>query len=144
MWKTTMARREDQVREWYLVDASKYPLGRMAVKIALRLMGKDKPEWTPHVDTGAGVIVINASKVQLSGKKKGAKVYQRYSGYPGGRREIPFRIQIEKDPARVVRHAVRLMLPKNNLGRLMLKKLRVYPGPEHPHAAQNPKEMEIQ
>ena len=141
MWKTTMARPEDQVREWYVVDASKHRLGKMAVKIAARLSGKDRPGWTPHVDTGAGVIVVNAAKVVLTGRKRAQKTYQRFSGYPGGRKVIPLATVRQKNPEFIVRHAVRLMLPRTTLGRRMLKKLRVYPGPEHPHSAQKPQEL---
>lgn len=143
MWKTTLARPEDQVRNWYVVDASKHPLGRMAERIAARLRGKDRPGFTPHVDTGDGVIVINAAKVVLTGKKRSQKTYQRYSGHPGGHREISFRSMMEANPEYPVRHAVRLMLPRTILGRRILKKLRVYPGPEHPHMAQKPEALEI-
>ena len=143
MWKTTMARPEDQVRDWYVVDASKHVLGRMARRIAARLTGKDRPGWTPHTDTGVGVIVINAAKPVLTGKKRLQKTYQRFSGYPGGQKVIPFETMLKKSPEFVIRRAVRLMMPRTNLARHMLKKLRVYPGADHPHVAQKPRELEI-
>jgi large subunit ribosomal protein L13 len=111
--------------------------------VAKILKGKNKPEYTPHVDTGDHVIVINAEKVVLTGKKLDQKVYKRYSGYPGGLKEIKYRIFLQKSPERVIEHAVKGMLPKNSLGRAMAKKLKVYRGPEHKHQAQMPEELEI-
>jgi large subunit ribosomal protein L13 len=143
MWKTTMARSEDQKRQYYIVDASQEVLGRMAERIAACLTGKDRPDWTPHSDVGGGVIVINASRLKVTGRKEEQIQYERYSGYPGGRKLIPFRRMKERNPEFVVRHAVRLMMPKNNLARHMLKRLKVYPGAEHPHAAQTPQKLTI-
>ena len=143
MWKTSLNKKEAQERKWYLVDATDKVLGKLAVKVAEKLMGKDEPNWTPNVLSEAGVIVINASKVKVTGKKREQKTYSRYSGYPGGLKEIPFEIQMSKDPTKIIRHAVRLMLPKTKLGRKMLKKLRIYEGSEHPHMAQNPEIMEV-
>ena len=143
MWKTTMKRKEDRVYKWFLVDAKDKVLGKLAVRVAECLMGKDEPGWTPHTLSGKGVIIVNAAKVKVTGRKREQKVYRRYSGYPGGLKQIPFSIQMEKDPTKVIRHAVRLMLPKNRLGRKMLKRLRIYPGEEHPHGAQKPLVMEV-
>lgn len=143
MWKTTMKRKEDRVHKWFLVDAKDKVLGKLAVRVAECLMGKDEPDWTPHTLYGKGVIIVNAAKVKVTGRKREQKVYRRYSGYPGGLKQIPFSIQMEKDPTKVIRHAVRLMLPKNRLGRKMLKRLRIYPGEEHPHGAQKPLVMEV-
>ena len=128
-------------REWYLVDAEGKTLGRLASEIAMLLQGKRKPIYTPHVDTGDYVVVINASKVGLSGKKLDQKLYRHHSGYIGGLKEISYRRLLERRPNLPVREAVRRMLPKTTLGRRMLRKLKVYPGPEHPHSAQQPKEI---
>lgn len=130
-------------REWYLIDAKDYILGRMATQIATILRGKNKPSFAPHQDVGDFVVVINAEKVRLTGKKEEQKEYFRHSGYPGGERFIPFKRMVEKHPERVIENAVRLMLPKNALGRRMLKKLKVYAGTEHPHQAQNPKLIQV-
>ena len=143
MWKTTMAKTEEQERLWYLVDASEHVLGKMAERIAACLTGKDRPDWTPHADVGGGVVVTNAAKLNLTGRKEEQKQYERYSGYPGGRKVIPFRRMKERNPEFIIRHAVRLMMPKTTLARRMLKRLRVYAGAEHPHAAQNPKKLEF-
>ena len=143
MWKTTMARPEDQVRDWYIIDASKHVLGKMAEKIAARLTGKDRPDWTPHTDTGAGVIVINAADLVLTGRKAEQRTYEHFTGYPSGRRVVSHERMMAKNPEFVVRRAVRLMMPRTNLSRHMLKKLRVYPGAEHPHTSQNPKELAL-
>jgi len=130
-------------REWYVVDARDYVLGRMATNIARILRGKNKPAFAPHQDIGDFVIVINADKVQLTGKKAEQKTYFRHTGYPGGAKFTSYRQMIEKFPERVIENAVRLMLPKNVLGRQMLKKLKVYAGDQHPHQAQNPKPIKF-
>ncbi|RQW07786.1 MAG: 50S ribosomal protein L13 [Calditrichaeota bacterium] len=130
-------------REWFVVDAQEYVLGRMATNIARLLRGKNKPGFAPHQDLGDFVIVINAEKVKLTGKKSEQKTYFRHTGYPGGSKFTSFREMIEKHPERVIEHAVRLMLPKNVLGRQMLKKLKVYAGDQHPHQAQNPKSIKF-
>jgi large subunit ribosomal protein L13 len=130
-------------RKWYLVDASDYILGRLASNVAKIIRGKNKPEFAPHQDTGDFVIVINADKVQLSGKKVDQKTYFRHSGYPGGGKEIPYRTMIAKKPEFVIEQAVRLMLPKNALGRKMIKKLKVYAGDKHPHEAQQPEKIQF-
>ena len=130
-------------KKWYVVDASGKVLGRLANKIAVVLMGKHKPTYTPHVDTGDYVIVVNADKVVLTGKKLDQKKYYRHSGYPGGLKELTARQMFEKHPEKVVYLAVKRMLPKNKLGRKMLKKLKVYAGPEHPHQAQKPEPLEF-
>lgn len=123
---------------WYHVDATDQILGRLATRIATVLMGKHKPTYTPHVDTGDFVVVTNADKIRLTGNKPWAMTYERYSFYPGGKKVIPFAQMKERHPERVVSEAVRRMLPKNSLGRKMLTKLKVYGGDEHPHAAQQP------
>lgn len=130
-------------QKWYLVDASEYILGRLATNIARILRGKNKPTFAPHQDLGDFVVVINADKVQLTGKKADQKVYFRHSGYPGGSKEIPFRRMISKKPEFVIEQAVRLMLPKNALGRKMIKKLKVYAGDKHPHEAQQPEKIKF-
>ena len=134
---------KDVEKKWYVVDASGKVLGRLANRIAVVLMGKHKPIYTPHVDTGDYVIVVNADKVVLTGKKLDQKKYYRHSGYPGGLKEITARQMFEKHPEKVVYLAVKRMLPKNKLGRKMLKKLKVYAGPEHPHQAQKPEPLEL-
>ena len=125
-------------RKWYVVDASELPLGRAASRIAMVLRGKHRPTFTPHVDTGDFVIVVNADKVQLTGRKLEQKRYFRHSGWPGGQRERTAKQMLATKPAEVVRHAVKGMLPKGRLGRRMIRKLKVYAGPEHPHQAQKP------
>lgn len=130
-------------RKWYLVDASEYVLGRLATNIATILRGKNKPNFAPHQDVGDFVVVINADKVQLTGNKKDQKIYFRHSGYPGGEKEIPFRRMLAKKPEFIVEQAVRLMLPKNVLGRKMIKKLKVYAGNKHPHDAQQPEPIKF-
>jgi large subunit ribosomal protein L13 len=130
-------------RRWLHVDADDKVLGRMAVRIAMALMGKDRPTWTPNTDTGAYVVVTNAEKVVLTGNKRLQKTYQRYSGYPGGQKDIPFEVMAAKHPDQVIREAVRRMLPKTILGSAMLKKLKVYAGPKHPHTYAKPEELEI-
>lgn len=141
--KTYMAKPKEVQRKWYVVDAEGKPLGRLASEVAKILRGKHKPSFTPHVDMGDYVIVLNAEKIVLTGKKLDQKVYKHYSGYPGGLKEIKYRIFIQKKPEKVVELAVRRMLPKNKLGRAMIKKLKVYRGPEHKHQAQKPEELEI-
>lgn len=130
-------------REWFVVNADGKRLGRLATEVATILQGKHKPIYTPHVDTGDYVVVINAEKVALTGQKWDKKLYQRHSGYIGGLKEMPYRRLIQRRPTLPVREAVRRMLPKNNIGRRMLRKLKVYQGPVHPHAAQDPKELEL-
>ena len=130
-------------RKWYLVDATDKTLGRLSSKIASMLRGKHKPIFTPHVDCGDYVVVINAEKVKVTGKKLEDKEYKRYSGYPGGLKSVKYRDLLKNKPEEVVMHAVKGMLPKNSLGRQTLKKLRVYSGAEHPHAAQKPETMTL-
>lgn len=141
--KTPVARAEDVERRWYVVDADGLVLGRLAAAVARVLRGKHKPIYTPHVDCGDGVIVINADKIRLTGKKADQKMYFRHSGYVGGGKQIPFRRMFERRPEWVVKRAIRGMLPKTKLGREMLKKLRVYAGPEHPHKGLSADPLEI-
>jgi len=131
-------------RNWWLVDANGKVLGRLASKIALLLMGKRKPIWTPHLDTGDFVVVINAEKIKLTGKKWDKKIYYWHSMYPGGLKARTARQIWEKHPEKLIMLAVKRMLPKNKLGRKMLKRLKVYKGPEHPHQAQKPQQIEIE
>jgi large subunit ribosomal protein L13 len=130
-------------RRWHVVDAEGKVLGRLASEVAQILRGKHKPMYSPHLDVGDFVIVVNAEKVRLTGKKADNKTYFRHSGYMGGERLIPFREMQERHPERIIDLAVKGMLPKNNLGRLMRRKLKVYPGPDHPHVAQQPEVLEI-
>lgn len=141
--KTYSAKSGDVQRKWYVVDAASAPLGRMATQVATLLRGKHKPMYTPHVDTGDHVIVINADQLQLTGQKMDQKVYDRYTGYTGGRYERTAREQLEIDSTEMVLSAVRGMLPKTKLGRQMITKLKVYTGSEHPHSAQNPEVFEV-
>ncbi|MFT5594336.1 MAG: large subunit ribosomal protein L13 [Oceanicoccus sp.] len=141
--KTYTAKPETVKREWLIVDAEGATLGRLATEIAARLRGKHKPEYTPHVDTGDYIVVINADKVAVTGAKAQDKMYYRHTGYPGGLREINFTDLQTRKPGRVVELAVKGMLPKNPLGRAMFTKLKVYAGAEHPHAAQQPKELKV-
>ncbi|HEY8468823.1 MAG TPA: 50S ribosomal protein L13 [Longimicrobiales bacterium] len=141
--KTYTPRESDIQRRWWIVDAEGQVLGRLASRVAGILRGKHKPIFTPHLDTGDYVVVINAEKVRLTGKKPEQKTYFRHSGYMGGEKFIPFRRMLEKHPERVIELAVKGMLPKNHLGRQMRKKLRVYAGPTHPHAGQQPQPLEI-
>ncbi len=136
--KTLMAKTGQTERKWYLIDASGKTLGRLATKIAHILRGKHKPEFTPHVDTGDYIIIINAEKVTVTGRKVTNKNYERYTGYPGGLKTISFDKLQAKFPARIIEKAVKGMLPKNPLGYATLKKLKVYAGTSHPHSAQNP------
>ena len=141
--KTYMAKPGEVEAKWYLVDAENKVVGRLATKIATILMGKHRPEYTPHVDTGEFVIVVNAEKVRFTGNKWKDKEYDRYSGYPGGRKSLTAEKMLAKHPERIVREAVRRMLPKSRLGRKMLSKLKVCVGPDHPHQAQQPQELEL-
>ena len=140
---TQSAKPADIERRWYVVDADGQVLGRLATRVATVLRGKHKPTYTPNIDTGDHVIVINASKVALTGGKDEKKVYRRHSGYPGGLKTIKYGQQAERQPERVIVDAVRGMLPHNRLGRAMMKKLHVYPGVEQPHAAQKPAPLEL-
>jgi large subunit ribosomal protein L13 len=130
-------------RRWYLVDAEGKTLGRLATQIADTLRGKDKPEYTPHVDTGDFVVVVNADKIAVTGKKLDEKLYRRHSGYPGGLRSRTLREELERRPTEVIRTAVKGMLPRNRLARQQLTKLKVYAGPDHPHEAQAPEPLEV-
>lgn len=130
-------------RTWYVIDATDVVLGRLATHVATLLRGKHKPTFAPHVDTGDFVIVVNASKVALTGSKRDTKLAYRHSGYPGGLKAIPYSEMLDKHPERVIEKAVRGMIPKTTLGRAQLSKLKVYAGPEHPHAAQQPKPYEL-
>ncbi|HHT9132090.1 MAG TPA: 50S ribosomal protein L13 [Candidatus Tripitaka californicus] len=141
--KTFIAKENQVDKKWHLVDAQGKTLGRMASRIATILQGKHRPIYTPHVDTGDYVVVINARKVRLTGKKLEEKTYQRFSGYPGGLKIIPLKEMLERHPDRVVKLAVRRMLPKTKLGESMLEKLKIYDGTEHPHTAQDPVELAI-
>ena len=141
--KTYNAKKEDMDREWFVVDAQGLVLGRLATKIAHRLRGKHKPIYTPHTDTGDFIIVVNADKIALTGNKLNDKIYYSYSGYPGGLKETTAGKMLQEKPREVLRSAVRGMLPKNSLGRAMLKKLKIYSGGVHPHEAQCPKAMDI-
>lgn len=141
--KTTSARAEDVQRDWYVVDAQGLTLGRLATRIATVLRGKHKPIYTPHVDCGDYVIVINAEQIHTTGQKLTQKIYYRHSNYPGGLKEVSLRDQLQKFPNRVLEAAVRGMLPKNRLGRQMFRKLKIYAGPNHPHEAQKPKSLEL-
>jgi large subunit ribosomal protein L13 len=142
--KTFSAKPQEVAREWLVVDAQNQTLGRLATRIATLLRGKHKPIFTPHVDCGDFVIVVNADKIHVTGKKMDQKMYYRHSQYPGGLRQIDLRRQLRTHPERVIEAAVRGMLPKNRLGHKMFKKLKVYAGPTHPHQAQQPKPLELQ
>ncbi len=141
--KTYVAKPGEVDQKWFVVDAADKVLGRMATRIAKRLQGKHKPEYTPHVDTGDFVVVVNAEKIRLTGKKMDTMEYDHYSGYTGGRNIVPIRRVLERHPERVVQKAVERMMPKTTLGRRMLKKLKVYAGPEHQHQAQQPEPLEL-
>ena len=141
--RTFVAKPGEVDQRWYHVDASDQVLGRLAVKIATVLMGKHKPTYTPHVDTGDCVVVTNAHKVRVTGSKADTMVYPRYSYYPGGYKEIPFKRMLDRHPERILHEAVRRMLPKNALARHMLKKLKVYASDTHPHAAQHPEPFDF-
>ena len=141
--KSYIAKPAEVERKWYVVDAEGKTLGRLATQIATILRGKHKPTFTPHVDCGDYVIVVNAEKIAVTGKKMNDKIYVTYSGYPGGKKEIPLKEMLAKKPEEVVRHAVKGMLPDGKLGRKTFKKLFVYAGPEHKHEAQKPETLEI-
>jgi large subunit ribosomal protein L13 len=141
--RTFTQKNEEIERDWYVVDAEGETLGRLASRIAPILKGKHKPIYTPHLDCGDFVIIVNAEKVRVTGRKLDQKFYHRHSGYPGGLKSISLRDQLDKYPERVLQAAVRGMLPKNKLGRRMLKKLKVYAGDSHPHQAQQPKSLEL-
>ena len=141
--KTFSAKPDAVQRDWYVVDANGKTLGRLASEIATRLRGKHKAEYTPHVDTGDYIVVINAEKIAVTGKKATDKMYHHHSGYPGGLKSFSFENLIERAPERVLQRAVKGMLPRNPLGRAMFKKMKVYAGESHPHAAQQPLELKI-
>jgi len=141
--KTFSAKPAEVRRDWFVIDATGKTLGRMASEIARRLRGKHKPEYTPHVDTGDYIVVVNAEKVAVTGNKQHDKMYHRHSGYPGGMKSLSFEKLIQRAPERIIETAVKGMLPKNPLGRAMFKKLKVYVGPNHDHAAQQPKVLDI-
>ena len=141
--KTSSAKPKEIEKKWYLIDAEGQVLGRLATRIADILRGKNKTIYTPHLDTGDFVIVINAEKIAVTGAKAQKKEYQRYSGYPGGLKKIPYSRMLERHPERIIEHAVRGMIPHNRLGRSMMKKLKVYAGADHPHAAQKPETIDI-
>jgi large subunit ribosomal protein L13 len=143
MMKSYMARPLEVERKWYVVDAEGQTLGRLATEVARILRGKNKPQYTPHVDTGDFVVVVNAEKVVVTGRKAEQKVYRRHSGYPGGLKETSYARMLERQPTEILRKAVKGMMPKTRLARQQLRKLKIYAGPEHPHAAQNPQELEV-
>lgn len=142
--KTFSAKAHEVKRDWFIIDASDKILGRVASEIARRLRGKHKAEYTPHVDTGDYIVVVNAEKITVTGRKFKEKIYYRHSGFPGGIKSISFDKLQEKNPVRIIELAVKGMLPKNVLGREMYRKLKVYAGNEHPHTAQQPKQLEIE
>jgi len=142
--KTYQAKKEEVEHQWYLVDAEGKVLGRLATELAKILRGKNKPIYTPHVDTGDFVIVVNAGKVALTGKKMKDKIYYHHTGYPGGIREISAEKLLAKKPTEMIRIAVKGMLPKNSLGRQMIQKLKIYAGAKHPHEAQKPVPLQLQ
>lgn len=137
--KTYHQRPAEVQRDWYVVDATDQVLGRLATQIATLLRGKHKPTYTPSIDGGDFVIVVNCEKIKITGKKADQKIYYRHTGYPGGLKATPYRMMLAKHPDRILRNAVKGMLPKNRMGRHLLTKLRIYAGPRHPHAAQQPK-----
>ena len=141
--KTWNAKTGEVPREWYVVDAEGKTLGRLSTRIADTLRGKDKPQYTPHTDTGDFVVVVNAEKIAVTGNKMDEKMYYRHSGYPGGLKERTLREQLERRPTDVLRKAVKGMLPRNRLARQQLLKLKIYAGPEHPHEAQAPKPLDL-
>tara|TARA_Y100000766_G_C18715642_1_gene511317 strand:+ start:259 stop:687 length:429 start_codon:yes stop_codon:yes gene_type:complete len=141
--KTLSANPSTVRRDWYIVDATDKVLGRLASEVASRLRGKHKAEYTPHVDTGDHIVIVNAARVRVTGNKQEAKKYYRHSGYPGGIKEITLADQLQRHPTRVIESAIKGMLPKNSLGRSMFAKLRVYAGPDHMHQAQQPKILDL-
>lgn len=138
---TFSAKAETVERDWYVVDATDVPLGRLASQVASRLRGKHKPVYTPHVDTGDYIVIVNAEKVGVTGKKRSDKMYYRHSGYPGGLKSVSLGQLLDKTPTRAIEYAVKGMLPKGPLGRAMFRKLKVYAGPNHRHTAQQPKPL---
>jgi large subunit ribosomal protein L13 len=142
--KTYSPKAADVERDWYVVDATDLPLGRLASEVAVRLRGKHKPTYAPHVDGGDFIVVVNAEKVAVTSGKSQTKIYYRHSGYPGGIKAETFESLRERRPEAIVERAVRGMLPKNKLGRKMATKLKVYAGPDHPHAAQAPEPLELE
>lgn len=142
-FKTALPTVDEIPRTWWVVDAEGLTLGRLATEVARRLRGKHKPIYTPHLDTGDFIIVVNAEKVAVTGNKEEAKLYRRYTGYPGGLKERTLANMRAAFPERIIEHAVKGMLPKNRLGRRMYKKLKVYAGPDHPHQAQNPQPLDL-
>ncbi|KRT53736.1 50S ribosomal protein L13 [Candidatus Endoriftia persephonae] len=141
---TTVSAKPDEVRRnWYLIDATDKTLGRLSSEIARRLRGKHKPEYTPHVDTGDYIVVVNAEKIRVTGNKLKDKMYHHHTGYIGNLKSISLEKLLQKAPERAIEHAVKGMMPKNTLGRAMFKKLRVFAGPEHPHQAQQPQPLEV-
>lgn len=141
--KTYVAKPNEVKREWYIVDADGLTLGRLATQIAIVLRGKHKPQYTPHEDVGDFVVVVNAEKVKVTGRKLDKKIYYRHTGYPGGIKSLTLRRQLELHPERVLEYAVKGMLPRGPMGRQLFRKLKVYAGTEHPHTAQTPKPLEI-
>ena len=141
--KTISAKKESVTRDWYVVDATEKTLGRLSTEIANRLRGKHKPEFTPHVDTGDYIVVVNAEKVKVTGNKSTDKLYHHHTGYPGGIKSITFDKLIDKAPERIIEKAVKGMMPKNKLSKAMMSKLKIYGGSEHPHAAQQPTPLDI-
>jgi large subunit ribosomal protein L13 len=141
--KSYMARPQEVERKWYVVDAEGKTLGRLATEIARVLRGKNKPQYTPHIDTGDFVVVVNAEKVVVTGKKATQKVYRRHTGYPGGLKETSYEAMLERKPTEILRKAVKGMMPRTRLGRRQTGKLKIYAGPEHPHEAQNPQPYEV-
>jgi large subunit ribosomal protein L13 len=138
-----MARPHAVERKWHLIDAEGQTLGRLATEISRLLRGKNKPQYTPHIDTGDFVVVVNAEKIVATGKKAEQKVYRRHSGYPGGLKETSYEAMLERKPTEILRRAVRGMMPRTRLGRQQFRKLKIYAGPEHPHEAQNPQPYEV-
>ncbi|UHR03319.1 50S ribosomal protein L13 [Peptoniphilus sp. GNH] len=141
--KSYMAKAHEVERKWYIIDAEGKVLGRLATEVANILRGKNKPIYTPHVDTGDFVVIINAEKVRLTGNKWEDKIHAYHTGYPGGRREVSYKQLLEKKPEFIIEHAIKGMLPKNSLGRQMFRKLKVYAGDKHPHEAQKPEAYEF-
>ena len=141
--KSYMARPLEVERRWYVVDAEGQTLGRLAAEIARLLRGKSKPQYTPHVDTGDVVVVVNAERIVVTGRKAEQKVYRRHSGYPGGLKTTSYEQLLERQPTEILRKAVKGMMPKSRLARKQLRKLKIYAGPEHPHAAQSPQKLEV-
>jgi large subunit ribosomal protein L13 len=141
--KTKMKKKEEVVHEWFIMDASDKVLGRAATRIATLIKGKHRPDFTPHVDSGAGVIVLNCDKIRVTGKKSEQKFYTSYSGYPSGLKKVRYDKMHVKNPKYILRHAVKGMLPHNKLGDRMIRRLKLYTGDKHPHSAQNPQEIKL-